>query len=220
MLLIIFFIVGVCPFWGFRSADILVSSAFDHSAATLAFCSVLTVRRPGRAGSGGRTGRAGRAGRAAEGRGGGFGRSCRAVDGEAGRGGTGRLSRGRRRSCRACCSVRPCREAEACRMEGPGWLSRVVAQDGGGCVGRSRWAAEVSGGGGVGRWRSRWTEDGETERGWAGGRGRPPLPHACRWSVPVSVPVSVSVSVPSRKSDVRRGKTAPKLVFARTKAYL
>lgn len=213
MLLIIFFIVGVCPFWGFRSADILVSSAFDHSAATLAFCSVLTVRRPGRAGSGGRTGRAGRAGRAAEGWGGGFGRSCRAVDGEAGRGGTGRLSRGRRRSCRACCSVRPCREAEACRMEGPGWLSRVVAQDGGGCVGRSRWAAEVSGGGGhVGRRMERPNGDGP------GGRGRPPLPHACRWSVPVSVPVSVSV--PSRKSDVRRGKTAPKLVFARTKAYL
>lgn len=154
-------IVGVCPFWGFRSADILVSSAFDHSAATLAFCSVLTVRRPGRAGSGGRTGRAGRAGRAAEGRGGGFGRSCRAVDGEAGRGGTGRLSRGRRRSCRACCSVRPCREAEACRMEGPGWLSRVVAQDGGGCVGRSRWAAEVSGGGGhVGRRMERPNGDG------------------------------------------------------------
>ncbi len=113
------------------------------------------------AGSGGRTGRAGRAGRAAEGRGGGFGRSCRAVDGEAGRGGTGRLSRGRRRSCRACCSVRPCREAEACRMEGPGWLSRVVAQDGGGCVGRSRWAAEVSGGGGhVGRRMERPNGDG------------------------------------------------------------
>lgn len=93
--------------------------------------------------------------------GGGFGRSCRAVDGEAGRGGTGRLSRGRRRSCRACCSVRPCREAEACRMEGPGWLSRVVAQDGGGCVGRSRWAAEVSGGGGhVGRRMERPNGDG------------------------------------------------------------
>ena len=196
------------PVLGFRSADILVSSAFDHSAATLAFCSVLTVRRPGRAGSGGR---AGRAGRAAEGRGGGFGRSCRAVDGEAGRGGTGRLSRGRRRSCRACCSVRPCREAEACRMEGPGWLSRGAAQDGGGCVGRSRWAAEGSGGGGhVGRRMERPYGDGP------GGRGRPPLPHACRWSVPVPV----SVSVPSRKSDVRRGKTAPKLVFARTKAYL
>lgn len=100
-------------------------------------------------------------GRAAEGRGGGFGRSCRAVDGEAGRGGTGRLSRGRRRSCRACCSVRPCREAEACRMEGPGWLSRMVAQDGGGCVGRSRWAAEVSGGGGhVGRRMERPNGDG------------------------------------------------------------
>ncbi len=217
MLLIIFFIVGVCPFWGGRSADILVSSAFDHSAATLAFCSVLTVRRPGRAGSGGRTGRAGRAGRAAEGRGGGFGRSCRAVDGEAGRGGTGRLSRGRRRSCRACCSVRPCREAEACRMEGPGWLSRVVAQDGGGCVGRSRWAAEVSGGGGhVGRRMERPNGDGP------GGVGdllcRMRAVGACRWSV--SVPVPVSVSVPSRKSDVRRGKTAPKLVFARTKAYL
>lgn len=149
------------PVLGGRSADILVSSAFDHSAATLAFCSVLTVRRPGRAGSGGRTGRAGRAGRAAEGRGGGFGRSCRAVDGEAGRGGTGRLSRGRRRSCRACCSVRPCRAAAACRMEGPGWLSRVVAQDGGGCVGRSRWAAEVSGGGGhVGRRMERPNGDG------------------------------------------------------------
>ncbi len=88
-------------------------------------------------------------------------RSCRSVDGEAGRGGTGRLSRGRRRSCRACCSVRPCREAEACRMEGPGWLSRVVAQDGGGCVGRSRWAAEVSGGGGhVGRRMERPNGDG------------------------------------------------------------
>lgn len=91
----------------------------------------------------------------------------------------------------------------------------------GGRAGRRRLCRTVAlGGGGVGRWRSRWTEDGETERGWAGGRGRPPLPHACRWSVPVSVPVSVSVSVPSRKSDVRRGKTAPKLVFARTKAYL
>lgn len=72
-----------------------------------------------------------------------------------------RLSRGRRRSCRACCSVRPCREAEACRMEGPGWLSRVVAQNGGGCVGRSRWAAEVSGGGGhVGRRMERPNGDG------------------------------------------------------------
>lgn len=106
-----------------------------------------------------RSGRSGRSGRG--GAGGGFGRSCRAVDGEAGRGGTGRLSRGRRRSCRACCSVRPCREAEACRMEGPGWLSRVVAQDGGGCVGRSRWAAEVSGGGGhVGRRMERPNGDG------------------------------------------------------------
>ena len=247
MLLIIFFIVGVCPFWGFRSADILVSSAFDHSAATLAFCSVLTVRRPGRAGSGGR---AGRAGRAAEGRGGGFGRSCRAVDGEAGRGGTGRLSRGRRRSCRSC---RSCRGGAGRRfwavVPGGGWRGRTrrnrsvesgaaevvpgllfrAAVPGGGGVsdggaglavsggraGRRRLCRTVAlGGGGVGRWRSRWTEDGETERGWAGGRGRPPLPHACRWSVPVSV------SVPSRKSDVRRGKTAPKLVFARTKAYL
>lgn len=68
---------------------------------------------------------------------------------------------GQRRSYRACCSVRPCREAEACRMEGPGWLSRVVAQDGGGCVGRSRWAAEVSGGGGhVGRRMERPNGDG------------------------------------------------------------
>lgn len=90
-------------------------------------------------------------------------------------------------------------------------LCRTVVLGGGGCVGRSRWAAEVSGGGGhVGRRMERPNGDGP------GGRGRPPLSHACRWSVPVSVPVSV----PSRKSDVRRGKTAPKLVFARTKAYL
>ncbi len=112
----------------------------------------------------------------------------------------------------------------------PGLLFRAAVPGGGGVsdggaglavsggrAGRRRLCRTVAlGGGGVGRWRSRWTEDGETERGWAGGRGRPPLPHACRWSVPVSVPVSV----PSRKSDVRRGKTAPKLVFARTKAYL
>ena len=45
--------------------------------------------------------------------------------------------------------------------EGPGWLSRVVAQNGGGCVGRSRWAAEVSGGGGhVGRRMERPNGDG------------------------------------------------------------
>ena len=182
MLLIIFFIVGVCPFWGFRSADILVSSAFDHSAATLAFCSVLTVRRPGRAGSGGRTGRAGRAGRAAEGRGGGFGRSCRAADGGAPSGSGGLAGR---------------------RMEGP-----AAVLDGGGGVSGGMAGLAVSDGR-VGQ-LSRRTADGP------GGRGRPPLPHACRWSVPVSVPVSV----PSRKSDVRRGKTAPKLVFARTKAYL
>lgn len=108
----------------------------------------------------------------------------------------------------------------------PGLLFRAAVPGGGGVsdggaglavsggrAGRRRLCRTVAlGGGGVGRWRSRWTEDGETERGWAGGRGRPPLPHACRWSVPVSVP--------SRKSDVRRGKTAPKLVFARTKAYL
>lgn len=44
---------------------------------------------------------------------------------------------------------------------GAGWLSRVVAQDGGGCVGRSRWAAEVSGGGGhVGRRMERPNGDG------------------------------------------------------------
>lgn len=205
----IFFIVGVCPFWGFRSADILVSSAFDHSAATLAFCSVLTVRRPGRAGSGGRTGRAGRAGRAAEGR----GRRFWAV--VPGGGWRGRTRRNR--------SV----ESGAAEVV-PGLLFRAAVPGGGGVsdggaglavsggrAGRRRLCRTVAlGGGGVGRWRSRWTEDGETERGWAGGRGRPPLPHACRWSVPVSV------SVPSRKSDVRRGKTAPKLVFARTKAYL
>ena len=95
-------------------------------------------------------------------------RSCRSC--RSGRGGAGRRFwavvpgggwRGRTRRNRACCSVRPCREAEACRMEGPGWLSRVVAQDGGGCVGRSRWAAEVSGGGGhVGRRMERPNGDG------------------------------------------------------------
>lgn len=79
----IFLSSGSARFGGFRSADILVSSAFDHSAATLAFCSVLTVRRPGRAGSGGRTGRAGRVGRAAEGRACCFARSCRVADGGA-----------------------------------------------------------------------------------------------------------------------------------------
>lgn len=158
-------------------------------------------------------------------------RSCRSC--RSGRGGAGRRFwavgpgggwRGRTRRNRSV-------ESGAAEVV-PGLLFRAAVPGGGGVsdggaglavsggrAGRRRLCRTVAlGGGGVGRWRSRWTEDGETERGWAGGRGRPPLPHACRWSVPVSVPVSVSV--PSRKSDVRRGKTAPKLVFARTKAYL
>lgn len=150
-------------------------------------------------------------------------RSCRSC--RSGRGGAGRRFwavvpgggwRGRTRRNRSV-------ESGAAEVV-PGLLFRAAVPGGGGvsdggaggCLGRRRRRVGRNGRiGGLGR--SCWAivaPDG----GWTGGRGRPPLPHACRWSVPVSVPVSVSV--PSRKSDVRRGKTAPKLVFARTKAYL
>lgn len=133
-------------------------------------------------------------------------RSCRSC--RSGRGGAGRRFwavvpgggwRGRTRRNRSV-------ESGAAEVV-PGLLFRAAVPGGGGVSGGMAGLAVSDGR--VGQ-LSRRTADGP------GGRGRPPLPHACRWSVPVSVPVSV----PSRKSDVRRGKTAPKLVFARTKAYL
>ncbi len=89
---------------------------------------------------------------------------------------------GQRRSCRSC---RSCRGGAGRRFWAvvPGLLFRAAVPGGGGVsdggaglavsggrAGRRRLCRTVAlGGGGVGRWRSRWTEDGETERGWAGG---------------------------------------------------
>ena len=184
MLLIIFFIAGVCPFWGFE-----VQAFWFRVLSTTPCIPCVLFRAYGAAArkSGPRRGRTavpggGFTGRAAEGRACCFARSCRVADGGAPSGSGGLAGR---------------------RMEGP-----AAVLDGGGGVSGGMAGLAVSDGR-VGQ-LSRRTADGP------GGRGRPPLPHACRWSVPVPV----SVSVPSRKSDVRRGKTAPKLVFARTKAYL
>lgn len=109
-------------------------------------------------------------------------RSCRSC--RSGRGGAGRRFwavvpgggwRGRTRRNRSV-------ESGAAEVV-PGLLFRAAVPGGGGVsdggaglavsggrAGRRRLCRTVAlGGGGVGRWRSRWTEDGETERGWAGG---------------------------------------------------